>query len=67
MIFGPYERRIDKHTRVNGEVYYKVLYSHMGWWVALTDIKFSTFGDAAVWIRNYDLQQVATSETVRIF
>jgi hypothetical protein len=67
MIFGPYERRIDKHTRVNGEVYYKVLYSHVGWWGYLTEIKFKTFGAAVVWVRNYDLQQVKESKTISRF
>jgi len=67
MVFAPYTRRIDKHTSVNGKVFFRVLYFHVGWWNFLTSKKFKTFGDAVVWVRKYDLQQIEKTKTISEF
>ncbi|MHC4266470.1 MAG: hypothetical protein ACYSUK_11135 [Planctomycetota bacterium] len=69
MIFKPYKRRILKYTRVDNSTFFKIEMKsgYKDYWCNLTEKEFSTFGGAAVWVRNYDLQQKKKSEVVRVF
>jgi len=65
--YKPYERRIDKFTKVNGKTYFKIAHLFMGDWIYFRSSRYPTFAAAAVAVRHSDLNEISKIETVRQF